>query len=532
MKPSVARRMRVPEAFAAPMVAAIALWCCASAAAATTNVRHSDVENPTRAIAIVINGESVDTDTPPIVRRGRLLVPLRDVFDALGIVVTRAGDDIHARLPTGTVSFKVSSSIALVNGAPVTLDAPVTDVDGTDYVPLSLLIAAFGAQAGYDQRGARVEIVSPYIGRNSATEQARAGGGTDVQGIVSAIDDDSSPPSITVVRGGVPRTISLTSEAKIWTEDVTIHSQLRGTLDDLRVGDAVHAIVARDGRVVSVFDFYKSTNGTIIAVSPSSLVLASGRVVTPESTTEIALNGAAAQLSDLRPGDVVTVRSNPESGEQREIVVSRALANQVATAPPAAGTSAVAIASVQVSADHPLHAGESFDVTMKGTPGGRATFAIGDYLTGLPMREVSPGTYVGHFAIPDRFNVTQVPVYGSLSVGANAAPPTEAAQTLSAATTPPDIGEVAPPPGQSVNNSRPSIFATYDAPTDIAINTSSVTLEVDGHDVTSSATRSNGFITYSPGVDLPDGPVTIVVRVADTAGNASTKRWTFTIRTR
>ena len=148
------------------------------------------------------------------------------------------------------------------------------------------------------------------------------------------------------------------------------------------------------------------------------------------------------------------------------------------------------------------------------------------------MEERSPGVYTGRFTVPDRFNVTQIPVYGNLSVGSNAAPRTEAAGTLSAATTPPAIGEVAPPSGQTVNNSRPSIFATYNAPTEIAINPSSVTLEVNGHDVTSSATRSNGFITYSPGVDIPDGTVTVVVKVSDSAGNTATKVWTFTIKTR
>jgi hypothetical protein len=501
---------------------------CAVASAA----KDAPSEKPIRTIAVVVNGEPLASTDEPQVVGGRLLVPLRDVFAALGIALTRSGGTIVAKLPTGAVTIRVGSSIVTVDKKIVQLDAPVTDVNGETYAPLRLLVAAFGAQATYDQRGSRVEIVSAYIGRNSAAEQQRAGGGTDVQGVVSAIDGDSSPPSITVVRGGTSRTISITSDAKVWTEDVTIHSQLRGQLADVRVGDAVHAILAKDGRVVSVFDFFKSDSGTLSAVSPSALVLASGRVITPSGNTAISLNSAAAKLSDLIVGDYVTVRSNPESGELREIVASRPLALVAATPPPAGSAPPVAIASVGISATRPLRAGEVLDVALKGNEGGRASFDIGDYLSGLAMRETAPGSYVGHFTIPERFDVTQVPVYGELSLGGAKAPRVQAAATLSAATTPPTIGEVAPPPGQIVNNAQPSIFATFSAPTEIAINTSSISLVVNGHDVTSSSTREGGFITYSPGLELADGLVTVLVRVADAAGNTATKTWTFTIRTK
>jgi uncharacterized Zn-binding protein involved in type VI secretion len=497
-------------------------------------------EKPIRTIAIEINGEPLGTGTSPIVVGGRLLVPLRDVFDALGIAITRSGSTIVARLPTGNVTIVVGSAAVKVDGARVVLDGPIVDREAVTYAPLRLLVVAFGAQATYDQRGAKVEIVSTYVGRNSNTEQQRAGGGADVAGVVAAIDSNSNPPTLTVVRSGAQRTISITSEAKIWTEDVTIHSQLRGALAGIRVGDAVHAILARDGRVVSVFDFYKSTSGTVAAVSPAAVVLQNGQVVAPGSTTEITLNSAAARITDLRVGDFLTVRSNPESGELRQIVGSRSLAAQTAAlvATPSASAAAtvpastVQIRSLSLSAAHPLRAGDAFDVTLQGTPGGHATFDIGDLLTRLDMKETVPGTYVGHFTIPDRFNVTQIPVYGNLSVGAQSANRSEAQQTLSAATTPPRIGEFAPPAGQTVNNSRPSIFATFAAPTEIAINLASVSLVVNGHDVTSSATRTSGFITYSPGVDLPEGPVTVLVRVSDVAGNTSTRTWNFTIKTR
>jgi hypothetical protein len=43
--------------------------------------------------------------------------------------------------------------------------------------------------------------------------------------------------------------------------------------------------------------------------------------------------------------------------------------------------------------------------------------------------------------------------------------------------------------------------------------------------------RTRQFIQYFPPYAYTDGPVHVTVRVADGAGNATTKSWTFTIRT-
>jgi hypothetical protein len=248
-----------------------------------------------------------------------------------------------------------------------------------------------------------------------------------------------------------------------------------------------------------------------------------GRVITPSRSTTITLNTAPATLDALKVGDYVSVRSNPESGELREIIASRPSLQTTAPA------STVTISAFSISATHPLRAGDSFDATLVGTPGGTATFDIGDAIVGLPMREQTPGTYLGRMSIPDRFNVAQIPVYGHLIVNGTDASRATAPTQLSASTTPPQVTEVAPPPGQTVNNTRPSIYASFSSPGDLDINPSSIAIVVNGHDVTASATRAGTFITYSPGVDLPAGETHVTVRIADTAGNVGERTWSFLV---
>jgi hypothetical protein len=277
--------------------------------------------------------------------------------------------------------------------------------------------------------------------------------------------------------------------------------------------------------VEQLIDRYASRSGTVAAVSPTAVVLQNGYVVSPDRQTAIALNGQTAAIGDLKVGDALTVRSNPDTGEKREIIVSRA----VAATPQATG--ATEITSFSVNARGALRAGDTFEVTLIGTPGGKAGFDVGTYLQGIPLNETTPGTYVAKYQIPSGVNFGSTPIYGHLTANGGAAPRAQAPSLVAVSTTPPQITDVAPPSGQTVNNDRPNIFATYASPTSVEINPSSVTINLNGLDVTASAVRTSSFITYTPAVRLPDGTVTVRISVSDFAGNRAERSWSFTIRT-
>jgi hypothetical protein len=495
----------------------------AAAALLGASPKPAPTAAPARPITMVVNGEVVKTDTHPRVVGGRIYVPFRATFEAVGIDTERKGPVLSAVLPNGELTVNVGSVQATLNGKPIVLDSTVVDIRGSAYVPLRFLNQAIGANATYDASAARVDIVSGYVGRNTGPSQPGANGETTVIGSVSAIDRNSAPPAITVVQSGIARTISISSAAVIYVEDTTIRSQVRGTLADIRVGDALRAIVAKDGSVSEVHAFFRSIAGSIAAVSPPSFVLASGRVVTPDRDTELTLNEAPAAVADLKVGDTVTIRSNPETGTLRQVIASR---------PSAAGAAkpSVSITSFTTDLTRPLRAGESFNATLYGTRGARASFDIADFVTNVAMNEDSPGVYRGTFRIPDRFNVAELPIYGRLTLGTETAPRVAAPQRLSSSTLPPQIPEVAPQPGQTINNRTPNIYATFFVPSEIGVDPRTIVVTINGQDVSAGATRTRNYVSVAPAADLPAGENRITVRVEDAAGNVGSRSWSFFVR--
>jgi hypothetical protein len=496
------------------------------AAKPTAAAAHHKPVRLQRSIAIAVNGEVLPPGASPrIVGKGggRLVVPVVRIYSALGIGVSRSGKAITASAPGKRIVLTIGSANATIDGRPVTMTVPAMTIDGATYVPLRFVAASLGAQATFNPHANRVEVTSSLVGRNPALEQQAADGTAQIIGSVSAVDLNSAPESLTVEQGPDVRTVAITSDASIELQDVVARTSTPGALTDVHVGDAVSVIVRRDGHVASVVVRYASRIGTIAAVSPNEFVLNTGFIVIPDKSTTMTLNAESATLGDLKVGDAVVVRLNPDTYEKRQIIVSRAVAPTSAPAGP------VAIASFTIDAPPALRAGESFNLVLHGTPGGRATFDIGTYFVGLPLNETQPGVYTAHYTIPANVNFGETTVYAHLSAGGTDAPRAEAPTLLAVSSTPPQIVDIAPLNGQNVNNDRPSIYATFRTPTGVAVNPASATISVNGLDVTPSSTRTGQFITYSPVGALGDGNVTVQVRVADQAGNQQTRTWSFTI---
>lgn len=499
------------------MIAYLALLVAlASPAPAAANANH--------AIVIVINGERLPMQPPPVFRDGMLLVPVRRTIEALGLPFEVQGKRILTQVGSKSVALTLGSRRAEIDGQTVEMGGPAIEIQDVLYVPLRFFTGVLGAQASFDKRTNTVNVVAQLVGRTGDGLSA-SGSGYSRTGTVAAVDVLSNPPTITLGYPTGPKTIPIGPNAAIEMHDVDANVTTPGELVDVRPGDFARVDMRKDGRVERVTDAFGSRNGRIVAVVGNQFVMDDGQVVAAGRTTEVSLDGKAASFAQLQAGDVVTVRYNVETNEVREVLAGRTL--PAASPGPQTGPH---IASVAVEPDRALRAGESWRITLTGTPGAAATFDLGSYVTDLAMHESPAGTYSATYTVPAGANFADVPVVGHLSAG-GAATDASSAHGVWASGSPPGVTDFAPDNAATVNTSRPAIYVTF-ASEAVPVNPSSILLWVDGRDVTASCVRSSQFISYLPSYSYPDGPVRVTVRVSDRAGNTTTKSWTFTIRTR
>jgi Copper amine oxidase N-terminal domain len=136
----------------AAIVVAAALACPPTVAAQTA---ASDV-------TVVVDGSPVSLDQPPVMSNGRILVPLRGVFQRLGAIVTwdPGSQTVLAQRGPTSISLTIGSLQAFVNGQPQTLDTPAVLVDGHTMVPLRFIAQALGAGVGWIAATNTVQITT------------------------------------------------------------------------------------------------------------------------------------------------------------------------------------------------------------------------------------------------------------------------------------------------------------------------------------------------------------------------------------
>ncbi len=123
-------------------------------------VASPKVINASSDIKVMLEGEELIFDVPPQIIEGRTLLPLRVIFENLGLEV---GWDDKTRTITGTnedteIILKLDSVDATVNGAIQTLDVPAKATNGRTLVPVRFIAESLNMNVIWNQEDKAVKI--------------------------------------------------------------------------------------------------------------------------------------------------------------------------------------------------------------------------------------------------------------------------------------------------------------------------------------------------------------------------------------
>jgi len=128
-------------------------------------------------ISVTVDGRALSFDQPPLMQDGRVLVPLRGIFEALGAEVQwdAPSRTVRARSEKSQMTLPLGSRTATVDGRTVNLDVPASVVGGRTVVPLRFVAEALGAQVLWEGAARRVTIASTGSSPAPASDLPLAG---------------------------------------------------------------------------------------------------------------------------------------------------------------------------------------------------------------------------------------------------------------------------------------------------------------------------------------------------------------------
>jgi len=302
------------------------------------------------ATRVLINGQPISfSGQPPVEQNGRVLVPMRDIFEKLGAYVEYDGANQTVNAVQGgtRISLPIGGRTARVGDRNVTLDVPAQVRNGSTLVPLRFVAESLGARVDFDAGSDTVAIVTdssvaPVTNappRRTAEERQRWEGRRDttVVGKVIAVYSDTNPARI-VVRTNTPGreaqdvTLRLPDDAKITRERPNGVNRPMD-LHEITVGDSV-AVLREAGGTVTAVNVQERANPASSTVFKGEfkeswrngrsymLKMVDGRQIEVPADVTIRANSQRIGIDKLRAGDRLTISVDPATGHGTRILVA------------------------------------------------------------------------------------------------------------------------------------------------------------------------------------------------------------------
>jgi len=123
-----------------------------SASEGIPSIMVSQTLVPDQSISILVNEKILQLDVPPVIVQGRVLVPLRAIFESLSAEVDWDSDakTVTGRKGNTVVKLKINDKYATINDKVRELDVPAVIVNGRTLVPIRFIAESLGASVLWD----------------------------------------------------------------------------------------------------------------------------------------------------------------------------------------------------------------------------------------------------------------------------------------------------------------------------------------------------------------------------------------------
>ncbi|PQV63657.1 Copper amine oxidase N-terminal domain-containing protein [Abditibacterium utsteinense] len=521
-------------------------------------------------LTVTVDGKPVDFGgAAPTQIGGRTLVPLRAIFEALGAQVEFNNGAIRARRGATDLSLALGSTAASVNGVSKTLEVPAQSVFGRTLVPLRFVGEALGAGVNFNPVSNLISITSPGGSGGASGGATGSGTGTGmpytVPGAGAAVNgtlvkiDLTAPATITITQNGALRTYPL-AENPLALRQVSLATSASATpvrqsarqiaLSNIVAGDEVRVSLDGAGRASQV-----TATATVIA---ARVQFAGGTqiVLDDERDTTLTL-GPNLRFLDAR-GRVSNDASSLAPGQSIGLFISRdtkAIYQVSAYAPdftassigattpdpitgpttlPGNGTPQIQL--VQHSATTPLKAGSRLDVTVRATPGLRASFSLGAKVQNVPLTEnpAQPGVYSGSYIVKAGDDVLEGRVSARVLAASGAEFLAQGEVPITLDTIAPRLVGTFPANGAQISVAQPNIAIFADDLGGSGLGRANIDLLTGGTGVNRVTTRIAATVAPPTSVNAVapatlSGPVDVRASIFDKAGNVLRVNFGFTV---
>ncbi len=512
-----------------------------------------------QAVTVIVDGRGVPFDQPPVVTGGRVLIPLRGVFERLGATVDwdPFQRQVIARRGGTTILLRPGDPIASVDGDSVRLDVPAIIVGGRTMIPLRFVAEALGAGVDWEPVGRVVYVRSarrappgaerpPALPRPiplpsqptptppPAPEPPRPlpvipppptpAPTYAAEGTVARVDAHTVPQRLHLWVDAGLASFNVTAATTVFVFEAATGRGGSAGLAQVHRGDHAQVSADRFGNALTVRATYKESEGRLQGLAMQLLYLLDGQVLRLGAEPLFILDGREVTRDLMRQGLEVSLRLNPRTGEVWEVVARSA--GLPPPPPPPRPAPTPGIESASINSAGPLGIGQQLVVTMRGTPGGSAWFEIGRMGTRISMVEGPPGRYVGRHTVRAEEEFDRVPVTVHLRAGRIDTERHAGRVTLDGIV--PEFAYSSPPHGSQTREDQPAISIRYVDRGPAGIDRNSVRMWVNGEEV-GRLSVGDTEARYTPREPLSPGLVRVNVRVADLAGNEATAGWAFRI---